>query len=199
MPKHPTTRNHSRFTPSERVALLDRITPRRDLASRISDPPPPLIERISSPENPTDLNSEINEEQVLAELGIRSIPHNLHFRTKKTTNRVKDFNKKCSAVAVRIEPFYALLQRKPDAFPSQVHADLVEIGNRFDNFYHNLEEIAGRKKDTRVRASVWKRIDEDLKSIGRVSFTGLKKRFVEIGLELAALKTATFLVVDEQH
>ena len=149
-----------------RLSLLARLTHERRLLDRISEPAPPLIERIAPAyEAPQPLPD-------------------VHFRKTKIIERTKNFTTMFEATATRLEP----LMQKVQAFEEEEggtipeRKQLSQMLDGLDTLYYELEAKAPKLSNKH-----WRFIKRDLKRIGKVSFHDLSTRYKEIVSELVAL------------
>lgn len=145
-----------------------------------------LLERLETPEPPPQPLRFIPSVPLDP---IKEVPTHLHFRKTKIIHRVADYNKMFAATAQRLEPVHAKLER--EGGDAEVVRKMHKLGERFDTLYHSLEE-----RSARITNKQWRMIKADLKKIGKVSFSNLSTRYMEICNQLAALEECFSYLVD---
>ena len=160
-------------------SLLSRLTIQKlKLEDRLSDPPVPLIDRISTP--------------TYKEYHIPPpIPKSLHFHKTKLLLRIEEFRPLLLATLTRVGPFFSILnlEDKKEALgmtagiPLEVREQLWVWANRLEYLYSNLE-TEGHK----LTNAEWRKLKKACKEIGRVSFEKLKDRLPDISTKLAELE-----------
>lgn len=138
----------------ERKSLLARLLQERRLLDRISDPKPPLIDRIDMRAGPS-----FDEPKPLPDL---------HFCKTKILLCVKEYNDIFGATADRLEPLYAKLELDGRKVAPETFDKLKQLAEEFDTLYYGLE-----KRARKLTNKQWRYIKRDLKRIGTVSFTNL--------------------------
>ena len=140
---------------------------KRSLIDRLHTPPPPLIDRI--------------EASPLPVFEFKPTPSDLHLRTKTVVHRTRDYTRKFFGTSTRLRAIFENLD-KFDLNP-EVREALKERGRHFNSVFENLE---ARAKEL-TKANKWKKIQKDLKAVGKISFKDLKGRFEEICNQLLEL------------
>jgi len=151
----------------KRLRRLAHLIQKRKLLDRLSDTKPPLLERIE-PRTP--------EYQPPDEL-----PPGLHFRKTKILRRIEEYGNIFEATVERLEPVFLKL-KTAKGISSEVREKLEKMGTEFNTLWTDLDQ-----RGSKLTNKQWRYIKRDLKRIGRVSFTNLSTRFVEVCNELAAL------------
>jgi len=160
----------------ETLSLLSRLTlERKTLEERLSDPPTPLplIHRLSDKPKPIHIPPPI--------------PKTLKFCKSKLLKRIKEFKPNLTSTLVRLQPIAKKLneeaEREKMGLPITVSP---EVGIRLWDIYQRLEKLE-EKLDTighTLTNAQWRKMGVSLRSIGRVSFENLAKRFPEVCKEL---------------
>lgn len=154
---------------------------KRKLADRLTTPPPPLTDRISSPEPLV--------------LDIKPFPSDLHFHKNVQVNQLRDYKRKFGATATRLTPFFELLDKARASIDPQVATQLWVLGQRFNRLYDNLTTLVEKKA---ISNREWKDISRDLTTVGKHSFKALKPRFVEHCQELVTELGPDWLKIAEE-
>ncbi|EED84080.1 predicted protein [Postia placenta Mad-698-R] len=154
----------------EELALRAHLFKKQQLLDRISDPAPPLIDRIDMQAGPS---YEYEPPKPLPDI---------HFQRTKILLRTSEYNEMFAATADRLEPVFARMEKEEGSLEPEVVAKVRRMGDGFDELYHGLE-----KKARRLTNRHWRVIKRDLKRIGHVSFEDLSSRLPEICNELASL------------
>ncbi|EED83348.1 predicted protein [Postia placenta Mad-698-R] len=148
----------------EELALRAHLFKKQQLLDRISDPAPPLIDRIDMQAGPS---YEYKPPKPLPDI---------HFQRTKILLRTSDRQ------ADRLEPVFARMEKEEGSLEPEVVAKVRRMGDGFDELYHGLE-----KKARRLTNRHWRVIKRNLKRIGHVSFEDLSSRLPDICNELASL------------
>ncbi|EED85256.1 predicted protein [Postia placenta Mad-698-R] len=154
----------------EELALRTHLFKKQQLLDRISDPAPPLIDRIDMQAGPS---YEYEPPKPLPDI---------HFQCTKILLRTSEYNEMFAATADRLEPVFARMEKEEGNLEPEVVAKVRRMGDGFDELYHGLE-----KKARRLTNRHWRVIKRDLKRIGHVSFEDLSSHLPEICNELASL------------
>ncbi|KAF9798064.1 hypothetical protein IEO21_10790 [Rhodonia placenta] len=144
----------------EELALRAHLFKKQQLLDRISDPAPPLIDRIDMQAGPS---YKYEPPKLLPDI---------HFQRTKILLRTSD----------RLEPVFAQMEKEEGNLEPEVVAKVRRMGDGFDELYHGLE-----KKAHRLTNRHWRVIKRDLKRIGHVFFEDLSSRLPEICNQLASL------------
>ncbi|KAE9393767.1 hypothetical protein BT96DRAFT_828698 [Gymnopus androsaceus JB14] len=161
----------------ETLSLLSHLTmEKRSLEDCLSDPPIPLIDRIS------DLPASSSPIQIPP-----PIPKTLKFRKSKLLLRIEELKPNLVATIIRLQPIVAKLSAEAEkqklGLPITVSPD---IGIKLWDCFQRLEELE-EKLDTighTFTNAQWRGLSGALKKIGRVSFVNLADRFPEVCKEL---------------
>src|SRR5579875_1313694 len=160
-----------------RQSLLSRLTIQKlKLEDRLSDPPVPLINRITAPSPDIHIPPPI--------------PNTLHFRKTKILLRIEEFRPLLLATLVRLEPVFKILDKE------DLNEDLglaarvsPEVRDNIWGWFLQLQDI-NENLDTighKLTNAEWRGLKGALKKIGRVSFEEVKSRLPDICNELAEL------------
>lgn len=109
------------------------------------------------------------------------LPPGLHFRKTKILRRIEEYGNIFEATVERLEPVFLKL-KTAKGISSEVREKLEKMGTEFNTLWTDLDQ-----RGSKLTNKQWRYIKRDLKRIGRVSFTNLSTRFVEVCNELAAL------------
>ncbi|KAE9387242.1 hypothetical protein BT96DRAFT_1005295 [Gymnopus androsaceus JB14] len=161
----------------ETLSLLSRLTmEKRSLEDLLSDPPIPLIDRISDPpasSSPIQIPPPI--------------PNNLKFRKSKLLLRIEELKPNLLATIIRLKPIVTKLNAEAEkqklGLPITVSP---KVGIKLWDCFQRLEKLE-KKLDTighTMTNAQWRGLSGALKKIGRVSFVNLAHRFPEICKEL---------------
>lgn len=158
-------------------SLISRLTlEKRRLDQRLSDPPLPLIDRITE----VDINYQIPPE----------VPKTLHFRKKPILVRLKEVYPILEATKIRLDPLFDKLNaddiREDQGFPARVPS---EVRDNLWTWYDGMQEWYKQwdVKGHKLTHHQYRYLIGPLKKIGKVKFTSLEERFVDICTELAGL------------
>ena len=149
---------------------------REQLINRISDPTPPLIDRIA-PRNEYVPTAPPEKE--------------LKFHKTKILARIKEFEPVLEATKTRLDPFFFALRHEDSredlglsfSVPAEVRTELWGWWDRFQVLYDELRTLGHDLTNAQ-----WRQLGGAIKRIGRVSFEDLDNRIPEISQKLADLK-----------
>lgn len=163
-------------------SLLNRLTiERRLLIDRITNPPLPLIERISEPgpSQPTYTPP-------------LPIPNSLHFVQTKKLKRLEDLNKVLTGLRVALDPVFEHLrsEEENERFHGIRPRVSKEIRDNLWGWYDEVQEIGLREQDEwrKYTNKQWRYLFGNLKKIKKVSTENPKDRLSEICTQLYTLK-----------
>ncbi|EED77375.1 predicted protein, partial [Postia placenta Mad-698-R] len=127
----------------EELALRAHLFKKQQLLDRISDPAPPLIDRIDMQAGPS---YEYEPPKPLPDI---------HFQRTKILLRTSEYNEMFAATADRLEPVFARMEKEEGSLELEVVAKVRRMGDGFDELYHGLEKKARRPRNIfRIRRTI---------------------------------------------
>ncbi|KAF9799116.1 hypothetical protein IEO21_10617 [Rhodonia placenta] len=112
----------------EELALHAHLFKKQQLLDHISDPAPPLIDRIDMQAGPS---YEYEPPKPLP---------NIHFQRTKILLRTSEYNEMFAATADRLEPVFAWMEKEEGNLEPEIVAKVRKMGDGFDELYHGLEK-----------------------------------------------------------